>query len=83
MQKITELNKRIEEYEDLLADLEDLEILVELVIEEEDQESLREVERLFKKLRLRTEDFKLSTLLTGEFDSNNAIVSIHSGAGGG
>ncbi len=82
MQKITELNKRIEEYEDLLADLEDLEILVELVIEEEDQESLREVERLFKKLRLRTEDFKLSTLLTGEFDSNNAIVSIHSGAGG-
>jgi len=82
MQNLSSLKDRIKEYEDLLESIEDLELLIELTIEEEDYETYEEVKKKFKVLSKEAEDYKLSTLLRGEYDKNNAILSIHSGAGG-
>ena len=82
MQNIKILENSIDEYEKLLADIEDLEVLIELSLEEEDFKVYDEINSLYRDIDKRADRFKLSTLLTGEYDKNNAILSIHSGAGG-
>ena len=61
---------------------EDAQTLLEMAVEEDDpdmEEEIREQVDYFKKIY---EDLRLTTLLTGEFDSHNAIVTLHPGAGG-
>lgn len=82
MQEIKGINTEIKEYEDLIDEIEDLETLMELVIEEDSYEDYKEIKKSLEDLIKKADDFKLSTLLSGEFDKNNAILSIHSGAGG-
>lgn len=82
MQEIKGINTEIKEYEDLIEEIDDLETLIELVIEEESYEDYKEIKKGLVDLLKKAEEFKLSTLLSGEFDKNNAILSIHSGAGG-
>ena len=82
MQEIKSLKGQIKEYEDLMATIEDLEVLIDLVLEEEDLETYREIEEGLKDLSERADEFKLNTLLSGEYDKNNTILAIHSGAGG-
>ncbi|WP_200773579.1 peptide chain release factor 2 [Tepidimicrobium xylanilyticum] len=82
MQRISHLKGQIKEYDDLMNHIEDLEVLIELTIEEEDYQTYKEVKEGFKIVSKGAEKFKLSTLLDGEYDKNNAILSIHSGAGG-
>lgn len=82
MQRISSLKDQIKIFEDLLLSVEELEVLIDLTIEEEDYETYEEVKKKFKALSKEAEDYKLSTLLKGEYDKNNAILSIHSGAGG-
>ncbi len=61
---------------------EDLMTLCELGNEMEDESLIPEVEEGFAKLEAGIEEAKLSTLLTGEYDSSNAILTFHAGAGG-
>ena len=82
MQELKGINNEIKEYEELISEIEDLETLLELVIEDEDYDHYKEIQRALKILEENAQEFKLSTLLSGEFDKNNAILSIHSGAGG-
>ena len=82
MQKVKMLKSTIDEYDNLIASIEDLEIFIQLTIEEEDYTTIKEIKSLFKDIDKKSDEFKLSTLLTGEFDKNSAILSIHSGAGG-
>lgn len=82
MKQLSNLKGKIKEYEDLLDSLEDLEVLIELAIEEEDYQIYKEIEENFKKISKLAQEFKISALLNGEYDNNNAILSIHSGAGG-
>jgi peptide chain release factor 2 len=67
----------------LQSDFEDLEIMFQLCIESDDgdelEQELYEQTEEFKKM---LEKFKLDTLLSGKYDRNNAILSLHSGAGG-
>ena len=82
MQEIKGKNNEIKEYETLISDIEDIEIMIELMLEEENYEDYKSMEELLDKVDKRADDFKLSTLLNGEYDENNAILSIHAGAGG-
>lgn len=82
MQKAKALNNQIREYDDLIGSVEDLETLMELVVEEEAYDMYKEISDDLGKLAKESDKFKLNTLLSGEFDKNNAIISIHSGAGG-
>jgi peptide chain release factor 2 len=82
MQKIKALKDKISNYEDIIKEIDDLEMLLQLMEEEDDFEDYKEVSKSIDKLLKKGQEFKLSTLLSGEFDENNAILAIHSGAGG-
>lgn len=82
MQEIKVKNNSIREYEELLEEIEDIETFIEMVIEEDSYEDYKEIEKGMKAVEKKSQEFKLSTLLNGEYDKNNAILSIHSGAGG-
>lgn len=82
MQEGSSLNNKINEYDDLILEVDDLETLIELILEEDDFKEYDEIKKSLEKLYKKADAFKLSTLLSGEFDENNAILSIHSGAGG-
>ncbi|AAM23799.1 Protein chain release factor B [Caldanaerobacter subterraneus subsp. tengcongensis MB4] len=76
------LKELLEEYESLLSRCEDLYTLIELGLEEGDESIAEEVEREYKELKKEVENLKIRTLLSGPYDKNNAILSIHAGSGG-
>lgn len=76
------LKNRVSRYDELYSLYEDTCALVELANEEEDLSLLPEAQQELNKLKKEFESLKLSTLLTGEYDSNNAILTFHAGAGG-
>ena len=82
MQEAKALNNQVKEYDSLINRVEDLETLMDLVLEEEAYDMYKEISDGLAKLEKEASRFKLNTLLSGEFDKNNAIISIHSGAGG-
>ncbi len=82
LQKIKQLKAKCERYETLCSDWEDALTLVELADEEEDLSLLPEVKESYKVLSEELEKMTLETLLSGEYDKNNAILTLHSGAGG-
>lgn len=82
MQEIKAITTEIDQYEELVADIEDMEVLIELMLEDESFADYKEIEKGLNNLEKSANEFKIKTLLSGEFDQNNAILSIHSGAGG-
>ena len=82
MQKIKQLNNEVKRYEDLMIQIEEAEIMLELVEEEESFKEYANIANEIERLAKEADKYKLSTLLSGEYDRNNAVLSIHSGAGG-
>jgi len=82
MQKIKALRSKINKLEELERNLQDIETLNELGIEENDESVVAEVREGIIKLRKDIKNLKLETLLDGPYDRNNAMVSLHAGAGG-
>ncbi len=82
LQKIKEQNTKIERYNALRTDWEDISTLVELAIAEDDDTLLEEITTGFEALKEKIENMKLETLLSGPYDKNNAIITLHAGAGG-
>lgn len=80
--QIKELKNKIQKYNNLKSRLEDIEVLIELGTEEQDSAVLSEVIEEIEKLVKDVETLKLETLLNGPYDRNNAIISLHAGAGG-
>jgi peptide chain release factor 2 len=82
LQKTKSLKSLVERYERLLSELEDLRTLNELAIEEQEPGVIPEIGEGLNKLRENCEKLKLETLLSGSYDRNNAIITLHAGAGG-
>ena len=78
--KQTEL--KIERYEQMCSDWEDLMTICEMAAEEDDDSMLPELKAGFEKLSADMARCRLETLLTGNYDKNNAMVSFQAGAGG-
>ena len=73
---------RMERYDSMCTDCEDALTLIELAGEENDDSMLGEIKETVDRLTMEIEEMRLSTLLTGEYDSQNAIITFHPGAGG-
>ncbi len=82
LQRSSYLKNKIEAYEKLKSSYEDALALVELGNEENDASLLPEAQEEVKKIKESLEEQRLSTLLTGEYDGKNAILTFHAGAGG-
>ncbi len=82
LQKIKEQNTKIERFNALKTDWEDVSTLVELAIAEDDDSLLDEIKAGFEALKEKIENMKLETLLSGPYDKSNAIITLHAGAGG-
>ena len=82
LQRIASLKGKIKAYEDLKTAYEDALVMIELADEEEDESLVDECTQGVDKFEKDLDSMTLSTLLTGEYDSKNAILTFHAGAGG-
>ncbi len=82
LKEIKRLKGKISAYESLESKLEDTITLTELAIEENDESFVPEVEESVRDIEKEEEKQRIEVLLSGEYDSNNAIISFHPGAGG-
>lgn len=69
-------------FNELSSQLEDIDTMIEMGYEEEDPELIPEIDEMIKGFIDRLESLRISTMLSGEFDGNNAILTLHAGAGG-
>ena len=81
-QRIKQLQTKCEKYDKLRSSWDDLFTMCEMALEEDDVSMLDELKTEYDALSEKLEEMRLSTLLTGEYDANNAILTFHAGAGG-
>ena len=82
LSQIKKLKGKCTEYKNIENELNNLEELTELVNLEPDEDVAKDIIKNTKKMQKQLEKLEISTLLSGKYDSNNAIVTIHPGAGG-
>lgn len=82
LQKMKNMKSKIEKYNSIKLEREDLLTLSELGIEEDDESIIKEVGEGLEKIKKGLATLRLETLLTGPYDKNNAILTLHAGAGG-
>ena len=82
LQRTSNLKNKVEKYEKLVARYEDALALIELGDEAEDLSLLEEAQTEIDAIRADIDRQRLETLLTGEYDKNNAILTFHAGSGG-
>ena len=81
-QIVTQLKDEVGIFRSLERRSEDLEVMLELAMEEEDADIVGEIEQSLTSVRADIEHLELGMLLSGEYDANNAILTLHAGAGG-
>ena len=82
MKNLKDLKDRVETVEHLEQSYEDIGLLIEMAYEEEDESVLPEIEEELNAFEEGYESLRIQTLLSGEYDKYNAIVTLHAGAGG-
>ena len=80
--KIKKIKSKCTEYRKIEEEINNLQDLTKLLVLEPDEEMISDVLKNTSKLQKDIEKFEITTLLSGKYDSNNAIVTIHPGAGG-
>ena len=80
--KTKQAETKVERYEKMLSNWDDLMTICEMAAEEDDDSMLDELKAGFESLANEMEACRLQTLLTGKYDKNNAIMSFQAGAGG-
>ena len=82
LQRTKQLKNKCEKYDKLRAAWEDLYTICEMALDENDDSMRMELRSDFAEFQRKLEDTRLATLLSGEYDNNNAILNFHAGAGG-
>jgi len=80
--RLSHAQSKLEKLQNLESRIDDLEVLVELAQEEGDGDSLAEASRELESLKKALEELEVVTLLSGEYDEREAVITIRSGAGG-
>lgn len=80
--KIKPIEDKITRFEKLSSRLEDAEVMIELLDEDYDEDTGKELSEELTALFKDASDLRLKALLRGEYDANGAILSLHAGAGG-
>lgn len=81
-QDVNALKEEVDGFHKLSASVDDLEALWEMATEEADESLIPEMDELLASARAELEHLELGMLLSGEYDGNNAILTLHAGAGG-
>ena len=81
-QKAHAAESKIENYNKLVSAADDLDVLIEMYEESGDKDLLAEIQAEFAKMHDELETIRLTTLLRGEYDALNCVLSLHAGAGG-
>ena len=82
LSEIKSLKNKVTSFKNIESEIKNLQELKELVELEPDKDLIKEIIKNTKKLENDFEELQLSTLLSGKYDANNAILTIHPGAGG-
>lgn len=82
MQEKKRLESKVDKYNALAGKVEDLEVMIELAKEEPDADLEQDIVDTLAEITKELDAFELETILNGDYDDNNAILSIHPGAGG-
>lgn len=81
-QDVNALKEEVDGFHKLVTDIDDLEALWEMASEENDESLVPEMDQLLEEIRTTLEHLELGMLLSGEYDANNAMLTLHAGAGG-
>ncbi len=82
MRELKNLKDIIDNFHKLEMQYEDIETLIQMGYEENDPEIIPEIEETFNEFKEEFDELRVSTLLSDEYDKNNAILTLHAGAGG-
>lgn len=82
MQELKNLKATVETCEGLETQYDDIQTLIEMAYEENDESLVEEIGGSLEEFQNKLEEIRISTLLSGEYDKDNAILTIHAGAGG-
>ncbi|HSB73656.1 MAG TPA: peptide chain release factor 2 [Candidatus Methylomirabilis sp.] len=78
----SDIRQTLEQHAALIKEVEEQRMLLELAVDEEDVETLQEVDAGLQELARRVRSMELQTVLSGQYDKGNAILAINAGAGG-
>ncbi|MGI5894402.1 MAG: peptide chain release factor 2 [Candidatus Merdivicinus sp.] len=82
LKKTGTLKATLSGYQQLVSLYEDTQTMLEMAEEDDDESMLPDIEKMLQELNTKIEEQRLATLLSGEYDSKNAILTFHAGAGG-
>ena len=82
MKELKGLKDTIEKADGLMTQFEDIGLLIEMAYEENDESLIPDIEEELSQFETVFEEMRIQTLLSGEYDKDNAIVTLHAGAGG-
>ncbi len=82
MKRLKGLQDYVEKIDHLKDSYEEMEMLIEMSEEEQDESVTEEIQEEMEAFKASLEEFRIQTLLSGKYDSSNAIVTLHAGAGG-
>ena len=80
--QVTDLKTEVDGFNALCGKIEDVEILWQMASEEKDDSLLPDIDKEVQEAQTQLQHLELGMLLSGEYDANNAIMTLHAGAGG-
>ena len=82
MKELKSLKDDMETYQSLVTQMEDMETMIEMGYEENDPELIPEIQEMLDQFEKDFDNIRVKTLLSGEYDTENAIIKLNAGAGG-